>query len=124
MKKLKVLIIVDDEKLSSVGSRLVAELVSALKFGASFFYAKSFESALNSPQAELIKMCHYDVICIVDEVASFTVYSVLDSVERANMKGYYFIVSSNSNIIDQLKKDGPHHAFLLNEDQKLSSFKC
>ena len=121
MKNLKVLIIVDDEKLSAIGAKLVAVILSELKLGANFFYAKSFDSALNTPQTELIKSGYYDVVCVLDDVASFTLYSVVDSIELAAKKSYYFILSSDISIIDQLKEDGPHRAFLLNEQHELST---
>lgn len=121
MKNLKVLIIVDDEKLSAIGAKLIAEILSTLKLGANFFYIKSFSMALETPQKEFIENGHYDVICVLDDVASFTLYSVIDSIERANKKNYYFILSSDISIIDQLKADGPHPAFLFKEQRGLST---
>ena len=54
MKNLRILIITDDEKSSSLAAKVVAENISALKLSANFYYAKSFDEVLNNRDKFLI----------------------------------------------------------------------
>lgn len=122
MKKLKILIITEGDNLSSVAAMTAFKIVSSLKLGANFYYAKSFDEALQDCYEEKIKSGYYDVICLLTNDTSIKMYSVIDNIKPINKKNAFIFLSTSDYLIERSKIiDDINFSFRLNEKQELVS---
>lgn len=104
MKRLKILIIIENESLYSPAIQLVSKIVSLLKQSAEFFYAKNFKEALQYEQEKKMLSGYYDAIFMFAENSGLVTNSVLDNVGLATIKTPSFLFSSSS-LIDEVKRE-------------------
>jgi len=115
MKNLRILIITDDEKSSSLAAKVVAENISALKLSANFYYAKSFDEVLNNRDKFLIDG-NYDLICLFADMLSIKIYDVVDDILYRHEKSSFSFLSATDHSIEVIEKqDEAQLVFLLNE---------
>lgn len=120
MKRLKILIIIENETFYLPAIKLVSEIVSSLKQSAQFFYAKGFEEALSPEKEQPMVNGVYDVIFLFAHENKTPLFSVLDSLAIASESSLPFFISTSYNFVKKIKEDDIIWPYIMDEEGRVS----
>lgn len=122
MKRLKILIIIETEAFYLPAVLLVSKIISSLEQSAEFFYAKSFDEALQPEKERPMVNGAYDVIFMFANENEFIPFSLLDNLFVASNSSLTFFISTSLLLVEKVKDEFEIlQSYVMNKEGNVSS---